>query len=77
MYTVTIYDTSMKKFKSYSSIHTIKYFDNIIESDWITVTGDDILTHHFPFNCNYQLLADNGNYSISSSIIGSFEIQKN
>ena len=75
MYTVTIYDKSKKIFKTYHSIHTIKYFDRLIEHDWISVSGNDILTYHFPLNFTYQLLSDRGNFSIDSSMIGSFEIE--
>lgn len=75
MYTVTIYDKSKKHFKTYYNIHTIKYFDQLIECDWITIMGNDILSHHFPLNCTYQLLSDSGNYSIDAAIIGTFEIE--
>lgn len=35
-----------------------------------------MLTHYFPTDCNYQLLSDSGNYSIDSSVIGTFEVTK-
>lgn len=58
--------TNLKKLISvYERIHTV-----------ITITGEEMLTHHFPTDCNYQLISDNGNYSIDSSVIGTFEVTK-
>lgn len=74
MYTVTIYDKSKKYFKTYEHIHTIKYFDLL--KDWVSLSGDEILSHNFPCLSNYQLISDYGNYSISKSIIGSIEVER-
>ena len=56
MYTVTVYDKSKKMFRTYRSIHSIKYFDLV--DDWVTVSGDAISSHQFPMNCTYQLLSE-------------------
>ncbi len=73
MYSITIYDKSKNIFKTYEHIHTIRYFD--ILEDWLTISGNEILSHNFPCSANYQLISDCGNYSISKSIIGSFEVE--
>lgn len=74
MYKVSIYNKSKKMVAVYDKIHTIKYVD--ILGEIITVSGEEIMTHNFPTTRNYQLLSDDGNYSIDESIIGTFEITK-
>lgn len=74
MYTVAVYDKSKKLFRTYRSIHSIRYFDLI--DDWITISGSKILTYQFPMNCTYQLLSESGNYNIGQDIIGCIEIEK-
>lgn len=74
MYTVTIFDKTKKIFKTYHDITQIMYFD--IVDDWVSVPESNFLTHAFPTNCSYQLLSNSGNYNIDSSIIGSFELEK-
>jgi len=75
MYSVTIYDTQKKKFKTYEHIHTIKYFSLL--QKWEVFTDDkEILNHPFPCLCSYQLISDNANYCIDRSIIGSIEIKR-
>lgn len=74
MYIVSIYNKSNKQVATYEGIHTIKYSDLLNEVT--TVVGEEILTHDFPTSCSYQLLSDNGNYSIDDSIIGTFEVTK-
>ncbi|MDE7202596.1 MAG: hypothetical protein K2O91_12020 [Lachnospiraceae bacterium] len=73
MYNVTIYDKSKKIFKTYKDIHTVKYLQ--YPEDWISVTGEEILTHNFPCLCSYQLIGNNKNYSIDKSIVGAIEIE--
>ncbi len=74
MYRVSIYNKSKKMVAVYDRISTIKYSDFL--GDVIVVEGEEILKHSFPTSCNYQLLSDNGNYSIDKSIIGTFEVSK-
>lgn len=73
MYKVSIYNKSNKQVAVYERIHTIIYNDFIGEN---VITGDNMLTHHFPTNFNYHLLSDSGNYSIDESVIGTLEISK-
>jgi len=73
MYKVSIYNKTKKLISVYERIHTIKYSNEMSET---IVTGEEILSHHFPTNYNYQLLSDSGNYSIDSSVIGTFEVSK-
>lgn len=75
MYKVSIYNKSKKLISVYERIHTVKY-ENELVGTVITITGEEMLTHHFPTDCNYQLISDNGNYSIDSSVIGTFEVTK-
>lgn len=74
MYKISVYSKSKKLIAVYDRIHTIKYTDFLGET--ITVSGEEALTHFFPTDCTYQLLADDGNYSIDSSVIGTFEVSK-
>lgn len=74
MYKVSIYNKSKKMVATYEQIHTIKYTDILGET--IVVTGEDILTHSFPTSRNFQLLSNDGNYCIDSSVIGTFEVKK-
>lgn len=74
MYKVSIYNKSKKQVAVYDRIHTIKYLD--ILGEIVTVTGEEMLTHSFPTTCNYQLLSNDGNYSIDESVIGTIEITK-
>lgn len=74
MYNVSIYDKSKKLICTYENIHTIKLLNGMRE---VVVTGDELLSYYFPtIEWNYQLVSDNGNYSIDSSIIGTFEVTK-
>lgn len=72
MYRVSIFDKNKKHVCSFEKIHTVKYCD-VLDDEYV-VTGDDLLSHHFPTNVNYQLLADDGNYSVDASVIGTFEV---
>ena len=74
MYRITIYNLQKKVFKTYEHIHTVKYFS--VLQNWDTFTGEEIMTHQFPCLCSYQLIGDNGNYSIDRSIIGSLDIER-
>lgn len=73
MYTVTVYDKSKKIFRTYRSIHSIKYFDLV--DDWVTVSGEAISSHQFPMNCTYQLLSETANYNIGQDIVGCIEVE--
>ena len=73
MYKVSIYNKSKKLISVYERIHTVKYSNGVIDT---VITGEEMLSHYFPTNCNYQLLSDSGNYSIDSSVIGTFEVAK-
>lgn len=75
MYTVTIYDKSKRKFKSYHHIFSIEYL-TLYDEEWVTVSGEAILSHPFPTNAGYRLMSDAGNYSIESSLVNSIEIEK-
>lgn len=74
MYKISVYNKSKKLITVYDHIHTIKYTDFLGET--IAVSGEEILTHFFPTDCTYQLLSDDGNYSIDKSVIGTFEVSK-
>lgn len=74
MYKIQIYNTSKKIISTYDRIHTVKYKDLLGEP--VIVSGSDMLTHEFPTSVNYQLLSDEGNYSIDKSVIGTFEVKK-
>lgn len=73
MYRIQIYDKSKKLIATYERIHTVKYVE--IYGEPVTVSGIEMLTHKFPTSVNYQLLSDDGNYSIDKSIIGTFEVR--
>lgn len=73
MYKVSIYNKAKKLISVYERIHTVKYTNGFTET---IVTGEEMLTHYFPTGCFYQLLSDNGNYSIDASVIGTFEVSK-
>lgn len=75
MYTITIYDISKKKFRSYQHISSIEYLQPF-DDDWTKVSGEEILSHHFPSGAGYHLMSDTGNYSIGSSLVGLIEIEK-
>lgn len=72
MYTISVYDKSKALIATYEHINTINYQNKYMID--VTVSGKELLKHKFPTDCDLQLLSDNGNYSISSSIIGTFEI---
>lgn len=74
MFQVAIYDPKKRLIATYANIHTIKYLD--VLSETVTVSGDEMLTHWFPSDVNYHLYSDDGNYSISKSVIGTFEVTK-
>ncbi len=74
VYRVSIYDKSKKLVASYEKIHTIKYIDAAL--DQCVVSGNEIASHFFPTSTAYQLLSDDGNYSIDASIVGTFEVNK-
>lgn len=74
-YRVSIYDKSKKRVATYEKIHTVKYISPIFGED-VVVTGEEMLTHSFPTGTSYQLLSDDGNYSIDLSVIGTFEVTK-
>ncbi len=73
MYAVSIMDKSKKLVRTYEHISKITYSDMV---DDVVVEGDDILTHQFPINFDMHLYSETGSYSISSDIIGAFEIEK-
>lgn len=73
MYKISIYNKSKKLISVYERIHTVKYSNGFEDT---IVAGEEMLSHYFPTDCNYQLLSDSGNYSIDSSVIGTFEVTK-
>lgn len=73
MYKISIYNKFKKLISVYDRIHTVKYSNGFEDT---IVTGEEILTHYFPTDCNYHLLSDNENYSINSSVIVTFEVTK-
>lgn len=73
MYRIQIYNKSKKLIATYDRIHTVKYVD--VFGEPVTVSGVEMLTHNFPTFVNYQLLSNDGNYSIDRSIIGTFEVR--
>lgn len=77
MYTVNIFDTSRKIFRTYRHINEIKYFDQISE-EWVSISGSELLSHSFmsEFCQSYHLFSSSGNYTINYSLIGTFEVEK-
>lgn len=74
MFKVSVYNKSKKMVAVYERIHTVNYTD--VTGDVTTVSGEELLTHNFPTSCNYQLLSNDGNYSIDESVIGTFEVTR-
>lgn len=72
MYNIKIFNKSKKMVATYRNIETVKYVDILGES--IIVSGDELLTHEFPTKSDYHLYSKDGNYSIDSSVIGTFEV---
>lgn len=73
MFTVSIMDKSKKSIRTYEHINKITYSDMV---DDVVMEGDDILTHQFPINFDLHLYSETGSYTISSDVIGTFEINK-
>lgn len=74
-YKVSVYNKSNKQFATYDRIHTINCVNGLGDVEE-TVTGQEMLTHTFLTGYGYQLLSDNGNYSIDPSVIGTIQVEK-
>lgn len=74
-YKVSVYNKSNKQFATYDKIHTINCVNGLGDVEE-TITGEDMLTHTFLTGYDYQLLSDTGNYAISSSVIGTMQVEK-
>lgn len=74
MFQVAIYDPKKRLVATYANIHTIKYINILGET--VIVAGDEMLTHEFSLYADYHLYSDDGNYAISKSVIGTFEVTK-
>lgn len=73
MYVVSIYNKSGSFIREYVNVRAVNYIDK--HAGNVSVFGEGLMTHRYPTDCDMQLLSDGGNYCISGSIIGIFEVQ--
>ena len=73
MFKITILDKSKKILRTYPHITKIMY-NNYAED--VVLEGEEILNHHFPLVHHYHFYSETGNYTVTSDIIGAFEIEK-
>lgn len=73
MFKIIIIDKANKVIRTYPHITKIVYESYL---DDVILEGDDILNHKFALDVDYYFYSTSGNYTVSSDIIGTLEIEK-
>lgn len=55
-----------------------KYFDLIVEEDWIEIGGHEVYLNHYPIKCKEHMsLTDKTDFAITGHIHGLWKVQRN
>lgn len=73
MYTVRILDKSKKNLREFLHVSEITYSDYVSD---IILKGEDILKHSYSLTGIMHFYSETGNYTVTSDIIGTLEIEK-